>query len=369
PSSPDLPPPPNITVTPEKMEYLIGDTVSIRCVAPWSKEKMQGFQFLGTGGWAVDVRTTKRTYTYRFTITRPKDGGWHACTYTVINQFRRLVRSQESKSIVINVKDHPPQPTLTLESSNGVVIEGQPLIFLCTAPTGVTERRFHFYKENIEIINRTEVTSENTQAQFQVVESGWDHTGNFTCGYEEKMEERWIPSYPSQTVEVFVKEVAPAPHLGVEPPSGVVSEDYPFRLTCTAFRDDFRLRFHFYRNGVEIPPGHVGSKIRNIGNFSELFFPQSPKKFSGKFSCGLEEEVGGTWVSSPQSETVDVIVKVRSHFIPLVAGIAVGVAALLLGLLLAICLCRRRRAGVHWKGLHNKDDPSSFPMAIVTNDS
>ncbi|XP_072705401.1 Fc receptor-like protein 4 [Ciconia boyciana] len=305
----DLPPPPNITVTPEKTEYLIGDTISIRCVAPWSKEKMQGFQFSGTSGWAVHVRTLRRTYVHRFNITGPKDGGWHACTYTVINQFRRLVRSQESKSIIISVKDRPSQPTLAVKSSTGVTVEGQPLVLLCAAPAGDAERRFHFYKEKVEVVSGTELTLGDTEAQLRVVESDRNHTGNFTCGYEENTEGRWISSYHSQAVEILVKEAASAPSLGVDPPTGVASEAYPLRLTCVASRDDFRLRFHFYRNGVEIPPGQEGSKTGNAGNFSELFFPQSPRKFSGKFSCGVEEDVGGKWVPSPQSEAVDVTVK------------------------------------------------------------
>ncbi|NXH69936.1 FCRL5 protein, partial [Hydrobates tethys] len=336
-------PPPNITVTPQKMVYLIGDTVSIQCTAPRLKEKMQGFQFLGTSGWSVDIRTVRRTYVYRFNITGPKDGGSHSCTYTVINQFRQLVRSQESKSIIISVKDHPPQPVLALKSSTGITIEGQPLIFLCTAPAGDAERKFHFYKEMVEVINGAELTLGDTEAQLRVVQSSQNHTGNFTCGYEEKTEGRWIPSYLSQGVEVLVKEAAWAPHLGVDPPDGVVSEDHPLRLTCVASRDDFRLRFHFYRNGVEIPPGQAGSKTGNVGNFSELLFPQSPRRFSGKFSCGVEEDVGGTWVPSPQSQAVDVTVKARSQLIPLVAGCATGAVTLVLGLLLAVCLCRRRR--------------------------
>ncbi|NXX57859.1 TITIN protein, partial [Scopus umbretta] len=337
------PPPPNITVTPEKMEYLIGDTVSMSCMAPQLKEKIQGFQFSGTSGWAVDVRTVRRTYTYRFNITGPKDSGSHACTYTVINQLRRPIRSQESKFITIRVKDRPPQPTLALKSSTGITVEGQPLIFLCTAPAGDMERRFQFYKKKVKVISGVELTLGNNEAQLQVVESSRNHTGNFTCGYEEKTKGRWIPSYLSQAVEVLVKEPALAPHLGVDPPAGVVSEAYPLRLICVASRDEFRLRFRFYRNRVEIPPGEAGSRTSNIGNFSELLFPHSPRSFSGKFSCGVEEDVGGTWVASPQSEAVDITVKARLQLIPLVAGCAAGAAALVLGLPLAVCLCRRRR--------------------------
>ncbi|NWH22799.1 FCRL5 protein, partial [Grus americana] len=352
-SPPDLPLPPNITVTPEKTEYLIGDTVSLRCVAPWTKEKIQGFQFSGTSGWAVDVRTTKRTYTYRFNITGPKDGGAHACTYTVINRLRRPLRSQESRSIILSVRDHPPQPTLTFNSSTSVVIEGQTLVFLCKAPAGDAERRFRFYKEKVKVINVNELILRENEAQLQVVEINQNFSGNFTCGYEEKTEGRWIPSYPSQAVQVLVKEPASAPTLGADPPTRVVSENYPLRLTCEASRDEFGLRFRFYRNGVEIPPGQGGSKTKNVGNFSEILFPRSPGKFGGTFSCGVEENVGGTWVPSPRSEGVDVTVKARSQLIPLVAGCAAGAAALFLGFLLVVCLCRRWRGEWWGQGTEN----------------
>ncbi|XP_074995562.1 Fc receptor-like protein 4 [Calonectris borealis] len=462
-----LPPPPTITVMPEKIEYLIGDTISIRCVAPWTKEKIQGFQFSGTSGWAVDVRMTRRTYEYRFNLTGPKDGGAHACTYTVLNQFRQLIRSQESKSIIISVKDRPPRPTLVLKSSSGgVTLEGQPLVFLCAAPAGEAERRFHFYKEKTEVIAEVEMILKNAEVQLQVVANGQDHSGNFSCGYEEKTDGRWISSYLSQGVEVLVKEAPWAPRLEADPPEGVVSEAEPLRLTCVTSRVDFRLRFRFYRNGVEMPPGQGGSKIRNVGNFSELFFPQNSKKFNGKFSCGVEEEVGGTWVASPRSQAVDVIVKdlpsqpallsdpptgevidgdplvltcaadappaprrfvfykddaeqfaetttkdralfsvpaatptlttgrftcryeeklsdrwipspfsqavvvttqARSQLIPLAGGCAAGAVTLILGLLLAVWLYRRRRGGVQWKGFYDKDDPSTYPMTNINS--
>ncbi|NXN66953.1 FCRL5 protein, partial [Himantopus himantopus] len=338
------PPPPNITVTPEKKEYLIGDTVSIRCVAPWSKEKIQGFQFSGTSGWAADVRTTRRTSVYSFNVTGPRDGGWHACTYTVLNRFRRPVRSQESKSIVLSVKDHPPQPTLALKPSTGVTVVGQTLVFSCTAPPGEAERRFHFYQEKVEVTGDLAATSEVTEARLKVtMESARNHTGNFTCGYEEKTEGRWISSYLSPTVEVLVKEVASPPRLEVHPPTGVVSEEAPLNLTCVATREDFQLRFRFYRNGTEIPEGDGGAEMKIFGNYAQLFFQRSPRRWSGQFRCLVEEEVDGTWVPSPQSQTVEVTVKVRSRLIPLVGGCIAGGVAVLLGLLLAVCLWRRRR--------------------------
>ncbi|KAM9207805.1 uncharacterized protein RG961_014911 [Leptosomus discolor] len=400
---------------------------------------------------------------------------------------------------LLSPSDRPPQPTLALTSPSNVTVEGQPLALLCAAPAGEAERRFRFYKGKVKMDAGAEVTSRAGEAELRVAESSRNHTGNFTCGYEEQTEGRWIPSYLSQAVEIlpphpqwlgfplpgtavfkvffppffclFVffssPEHAAAPRLAVEPPSGVVSETAPLRLTCVASRAEFRLRFRFYRNGEEIPAGTGAPRAGSGGSTAELLFPRSPRSFGGKFSCGVEEDVGGTWVAAPQSKGVNVTVKdlpsqpallsdppsghvldgdpllltctatgpvtqrkfafykdgdeqfsetitkdrslfnisvakaalttgrftcryeekvnerwipspfsqemmvitqARSQLLPFVAGCSAGAAALLLGLLLVVCLCRRRRGGVSWKGLRNKDDPSTYPMADVNGD-
>ncbi|GAB0202220.1 Fc receptor-like protein 6 [Grus japonensis] len=297
-----LPLPPNITVTPEKMEYLIGDTVSLQCVAPWTKEKIQGFQFSGTSGWAVDVRTTKRTYTYRFNITGPKDGGAHACTYTVINRLRRPFRSQESKSIILSVRDHPPQPTLTFNSSTSVVIEGQTLVFLCKAPAGDAERRFRFYKEKVKVINVNELILRENEAQLQVVEINQNFSGNFTCGYEEKTEGRWIPSYPSQAVQVLVKDLPSQPALLLDPPSGEVTDGDPLILTCVVNGSVSQRKFYFYKDGDEqfSETTTMGQSLFNVPVATTALT-------TGDFTCRYEEKVNDQWIPSPFSQSMTVV--------------------------------------------------------------
>ncbi|XP_054035574.1 uncharacterized protein LOC128899875 [Dryobates pubescens] len=362
----DLPPPPTITVMPLKTQYLLGDTISIQCSAPWTQEKLQGFQFSGSRGWAMEVRTSKRSYSHHFNITGPKDGGPQACCY-VIKRPRGPLCSQESKAIIINVKDHPPQPTLTLKPSSGLTIEGQPLVFFCTAPEGIKEPRFYIYKENLKLLEGINVTVEATKAQFLVGEAKQNHTGNFSCGYEEMTEGRWIPSYLSQVLEVLIKEAASPPHLAMEPSTGVVDEDHPLQLTCKASRDIFRPRFHFYRNGLEMPPGQGGFKIQKLRNASHLLVSRTSRSFSGNFSCGVEEDVEGTWVVAPRSRALSVTIRAAPpQLLPLVAGTLSGGLVLLLGFLLAVWLWRRRRGGVHWKDFQDKEDSSSYPMAKVS---
>ncbi|XP_075301069.1 LOW QUALITY PROTEIN: uncharacterized protein LOC142364833 [Opisthocomus hoazin] len=347
-----LPPAPSISITPEKPQYLIGDAVSLRCLAP-PTQKVQGFQFTATSGWAAHavVAGRRRSYVYAFNVTGPRDGGAHACAYTVLDRARRPVRS-----ILINVKDRPPRPTLTLTSSTGMAVQGHALAFLCAAPAADGERRFHFAREGGGAVGgATVATSANGEARLDVAKSEANHTGNFTCGYEEKTEGRWIASYPSPPVAVVVIEnswispqsgpvplpkipifsktrrlplppapppltaappppqrLPPAPRLSVDPPGGLLSESYPLGLTCSASRASFPARFRFFRDGAELPPAGGGASptdTASSGSSAHLLVPRSPRRFGGKFSCGVEEEVGGAWVATPRSDAVEVIVK------------------------------------------------------------
>ncbi|XP_065422602.1 uncharacterized protein LOC135975480 [Chrysemys picta bellii] len=109
--------------------------------------------------------------------------------------------------------DPPSQPALSLDPPSGVIKEGLPLLITCTAPRGTGEQRFHFYKDGAEFIPG------NTQSQISTTGPGPgsmnvsvlsipraspDITGKFTCGYEEKVCRKWVPSPRSQAVTITV---------------------------------------------------------------------------------------------------------------------------------------------------------------------
>ncbi|KAM4883390.1 uncharacterized protein FYW23_013678, partial [Sylvia borin] len=155
----------------------------------------------------------------------------------------------------------------------------------------------------------------------------------------------------------------PAPELAVEPPTGVVTAGHRLLLSCSAPRRDFRRRFRFYRDGAEVTPGAGGDVTGDvIGRGAELLFPRVSRETGGNFSCRVEEEVGGAWLEAPPSRGVAVVVTAEFELLPLVIGVAVGVVSLLLGLLLAAWLCRKRRGGSRWRGLSPGDDTGTFTM-------
>ncbi|XP_074386377.1 hemicentin-2-like [Zonotrichia albicollis] len=359
------PPAANISVTPAKARFLVGDAVSISCAAPAlpGTDRIQAFRFNGTSGWASDVRTSRRTSVHTFTVTGPRDGGVHTCSYSVVRRGGRVLHSPPSRAVVIDVRDRPTQPNLTVTPS-GLTVQGQPLLFLCMAPPSKAPRRhFRFLRDELEVSEG--IVEGSGSARLRVERSGQNQTGNFSCSYEEMTEGRWIASYPSEAVAVVVEDPCPPPVLWVEPPSGVVTVGQRLRLTCSASRRHFRRRFRFFRDGIELISGDlIDGVISDVtGDGSQLVFLRISPEFSGNFSCLLEEEVGGAWVEAPPSEGVAVVVMggfsspAEFEFPPLVIGGVVGVALTLLVILLAAWLGRRRRS--QWGGEEDLDPKMS----------
>uniref|UniRef100_UPI0023EB94D8 proline-rich protein 36-like n=1 Tax=Agelaius phoeniceus TaxID=39638 RepID=UPI0023EB94D8 len=309
-----LPPAPNISLTPPRPLFLPGDAVSILCSAPPPPpaDRIQGFRFTGTSGWSSDVRTPRRDSALTVVLAGPGDAGFHSCSYTVLRRGGRVLHSPPSRAVLIDVRDRPTQPNLTVTPS-GRTVQGQPLLFLCAAPPGpAPRRRFRFLREELEVSGG--VAEGSGSARLRVERSGRNQTGNFSCSYKEMAEGRWVASYPSEAVPVVVEEPCPPPVLWAEPASGVVAAGQRLRLTCSAPRRRFRRRFRFFRDGAELTPDDVTDDVIDevtddvIEDGSRLVFPEIPAGFSGNFSCRLEEEVGGAWVEAPPSEGVAVVV-------------------------------------------------------------
>ncbi|KAM9120548.1 alpha-1B-glycoprotein-like isoform 2-T2 [Pangshura tecta] len=143
---------PSLSLNPQKQEYLPGDTVEIKCSAPPSVDRVEGFQYYSNIGKAISVpASSRKSYTYSINLAGPKDGGSYQCDYW-IGQVGAWNRSSRSDAVLIRVKDFPPWPALSVDPPSGAVSEGLPLLVTCTAPSSAGERRFHFYKEGAELV-------------------------------------------------------------------------------------------------------------------------------------------------------------------------------------------------------------------------
>ncbi|XP_050774438.1 alpha-1B-glycoprotein-like isoform X1 [Gopherus flavomarginatus] len=209
-SFPGAPEAPSLSLNPQKQEFLPGDTVEIKCSAPPSVGRVEGFQYYSDIGKAISVpASSRRSHTYSINLTGPKDEGSYQCDYW-IGQAGAWNRSSRSDAVLIRVKDFPPSPGLSVDPPSGVVTEGRPLIITCTAPSSAGERRFHFYKEGAELVPGdvgSEVSTTETRTgsvMLSILQAGPSCTGEFTCAYEENTSGRWILSLRSLAVNVTV---------------------------------------------------------------------------------------------------------------------------------------------------------------------
>ncbi|XP_065421437.1 basement membrane-specific heparan sulfate proteoglycan core protein-like isoform X2 [Chrysemys picta bellii] len=317
-------PAPAFSVHPQKVEYLLGDTVGLTCSAPPARDQVSVFQYYSNMGWAVSARVSSGwKHTYNLNITEPRNAGSYSCNYYT-SKGGSFIQSYESNHISIKVKDPPPEPTLSVDPPSGVVSEGHPLLITCTAPGNATQLRFHFYQDGAEIVPGdvgSEIstmeprTSSMTVSELSIPQVDTNSTGEYTCRYEEKESGRWIMSTKSHAVTVTLKDPPPRPVLSMDPPSGVVNEGLPLLITCTAPGDASEWRFHFYKDGAKIVPGDAGSEISikepstSSRNVSVLSIPRAGPNSAGEFTCGYEENVNGRWVPSPRSWLVNITVK------------------------------------------------------------
>ncbi|XP_026577730.1 uncharacterized protein LOC113450662 [Pseudonaja textilis] len=80
---------------------------------------------------------------------------------------------------------------------------------------GSAEKRFHFYKDGVEITSSEEgllePSSESTNplqnAYLRIPHASFNHSGEFACSYEEKRSNRWVTSSWSRGKKVTVEPV------------------------------------------------------------------------------------------------------------------------------------------------------------------
>ncbi|XP_066841463.1 Fc receptor-like protein 5 isoform X2 [Anser cygnoides] len=205
-------PAPTLWVLQGQKEYFFGDAVTLVCTTPPSITGKLTYQIFGEAGWAVSGFSSTSNYTFEFVLSRMQHRGPHFCSYS-LKQGRKQLISPTSEKLVIKIGDHLPQPLLTVESPLGEVMAGDLLSIICKAPGDATVRRFHFYRDGQEVLPTTEGSEDNaadhggnlrTSMVLQLPRAGPQQSGNFTCKYEEKKPERWIPSFTSQAVSISI---------------------------------------------------------------------------------------------------------------------------------------------------------------------
>ncbi|XP_038226127.2 immunoglobulin superfamily member 1-like isoform X2 [Dermochelys coriacea] len=208
-------PAPQLTVSPQQPVYVTGETVTLTCSANRASA-LSGIRFFRHSQKVHSKELPSHRYSYTESIRLSEVSRSQAGTYTCESWKTvsgREIPSERSRLISIAVTDRPPQPSLSMDPPSGVVSEGFPLLITCMAPRDADQRRFHFYKDSVKLIpgdagSEISTTEPSTSSMnisvLSIPKAGPNSTGEFTCGYEENVGGRWIPSPRSHALNVTV---------------------------------------------------------------------------------------------------------------------------------------------------------------------
>ncbi|XP_075767901.1 Fc receptor-like protein 5 isoform X2 [Pelodiscus sinensis] len=202
------PPPPRLSLDPPQPIYIRGERVTLRCSGQLN-EKAAGYRFFNQSGEQISSGESSQG-TWQINLSDAAASQVYTCLYWRV-EHQREIPSEMSPPVPVSVTDPPPQPELSVDPPSGVVSEGFSLNITCTAPGDARERRFHFYKDEDELIPG------DLGSEISTVESGTgsvkgsllsfprvgpNNKGEFTCEYEEKVAGRWVLSPRSQVATV-----------------------------------------------------------------------------------------------------------------------------------------------------------------------
>ncbi|XP_065270219.1 immunoglobulin superfamily member 1-like [Emys orbicularis] len=307
----DRPPAPTLSRDPEYTVYLPGERVTLMCSAPGSELDWR-YRFFYQGQQDPSV-VQHPNEDARLVLTAEKgNAGIYTCAYWR-QESNREISSRNSNSVSIPVTDPFPAPQLTLSPQQPVYVTGETVTLTCSAAGMLTMSGFRFFRDGQKIQSK-ELPSPWYSYTESIRLSGvvMLDAGAYSCEYWRRVSGREISSVRSQPISIALTDPPPQPVLRLDPPSGAVSEGLTLLITCAVSWDARERRFHFYKDGVELIPGDMGSEINTMEsgtdsmNVSVLSIPQASPNNTGEFTCGYEENVGGRWVPSPRSQAVTV---------------------------------------------------------------
>ncbi|XP_050774430.1 Fc receptor-like protein 5 isoform X1 [Gopherus flavomarginatus] len=207
----DRPPPPSLSLDPPCLEYLLGEQATVSCIDPKVGE-VTGYRFYNERSGDISTYAPDPSGGAKlvFLALHMADAGPYTCKYWKAQNGQEIL-SVGSQPVSVSVLDPPSQPALSLDPTSGVIKEGFPLLITCMAPRDTGERRFHFYKDGVEFIPGNTLSQINTTGPgsgsmnvsvLSIPRAGPDSTGKFTCGYEEKVCQKWVQSPRSQAVNI-----------------------------------------------------------------------------------------------------------------------------------------------------------------------
>nr|XP_025034020.1 low affinity immunoglobulin gamma Fc region receptor III-like [Pelodiscus sinensis] len=305
---------PDLTVSPQYHVFLRGESVTLKCSAP-STDTVSGIRFFRDHQRIYYGELQRYPYKARslqLLRVSQTDAGAYSCE-SWKKESEREIPSERSRPISITVTASLPVPQITVSQSQPVYITGEDVTLTCSAAGSPTVSGIRFYRDSREIQSKELPSPRNSHTEsLPLLSVSAGSAGEYNCESWKTVSGREITSARSQSRSIRVTDPPSQPKLSVDPPSGVVSEGFSLNITCTAPGDARERRFHFYKDGAELIPGDLGSKMSTMEpstssvKGSVLSIPWAGSNITGEFACGYEENVAGRWIPSLRSWTVNV---------------------------------------------------------------
>nr|XP_042703461.1 leukocyte immunoglobulin-like receptor subfamily B member 2 [Chrysemys picta bellii] len=323
-------PKPSISVSPGGV-IPVGGNITIRC-----QHQHLGMRFLlykaGVGKYLNYTDPAGYMAEFPITSARREHGGSYTCRYS--NRTIQTAYSEPSDPVQIIVAEPSyPKPSISLSPSGGVSLGGAVSVWCRGQRRGV---RFVLNKERRHF---PPVDSDDNEAVFSISNVRREDRGSYSCYYHSRSEP-FAVSYPSDPVELVVRDPSlPRPSISLSP-TGVTAPGADVTIRCQGQRRD--VRFFLHKAGDQNPQQHMDP----AGDGAEFRIPTVGRQHGGSYNCSYRPR-SEPFISSEPSEPVQLVVAGGSESPAPTSGIIAGVsaaAAVLLLLLVAFVCFRKTRA-------------------------
>ncbi|KAJ1137496.1 hypothetical protein NDU88_003894 [Pleurodeles waltl] len=268
--------------------YLMGESVSLKCIAPTIA---RGFRFYKDGR-AANGPLDPSLGTYRIASVNRGNQGSYTCKYWV-DMLGQEVTSEESRPVQLHILEHPATPDLFLEPKNSVYLRGESVGVRCEVHGMASPAEYHFFKDGSNVA-ASRGTSEST---YVIASADSQSAGSYTCQYFIHLPGRLLTSMLSSPVSIYITDHPVAPTISYQPLFPVFITGETLILQCKAFSAATVSGFRFYHASREV--AHWSGPAPGIFEIPKVRLDQQ-----GPYSCIYWTQQAGRVIPSLESSTV-----------------------------------------------------------------
>ncbi|XP_040272742.1 immunoglobulin superfamily member 1-like isoform X2 [Bufo bufo] len=254
---------PTLRLEPEEAVYIVGESLSMRCVADMPTS-ISGYSFFKDTTLIANNSVSNRLTIPSLSTT---DAGNYFCTY-----YQETTGAQQkSNSLDLKVFERPATPILVIEPKRNVFVVNELLVIRCRLPRGQSAEGIALYQDGrilYEADNLGVLSLANTERR---------HTGNYTCDYRTNISGRIVNAHLSNQETLVVIDLPPTPILRYA--KNLQNQSSQVEIVCEIPNPPFFTLIHgyrLYRNGGEISSNEANQFVINYNlEFDGCYFCRS----------------------------------------------------------------------------------------------